>query len=230
MNRRASARVAGFAFLVYIVVAMTAMVLYRQAGGEEGPTANLAAIAAHAGALRLAVVLELIGCACALVLAVTLYVITREEDPNLSLMVLAFRTGEGVIGAVSLQRPLGRIWLATVSGPAAPEPASANALAAVLLKAPAWSFHLSGWFFSVGSLVFAYLLLRGRMVPAVLAWIGVVASILVVVGLPLQIAEIIHSPVTDIMWIPMLAFEVPLGIWLIVKGVAEPRAQRLRTA
>jgi hypothetical protein len=24
------------------------------------------------------------------------------------------------------------------------------------------------------------------------------------------------------MWLPMLAFEVPLGLWLIIKGVAMP--------
>ena len=226
MSRRASARVAGFAFLVYIVVAMTGMALSRQAGGEQDPSAKLATIAAHAGALRVAVLLDVLSCACALVLAVTLYVITRDEDPNLSLMVLVFRTAEGVIGAVSLQRSFGRIWLATASGPTAPDPASASALAAVLLKTPSWSFHLAGWFFSVGSLVFAYLLLRGRIVPTVLAWIGVVGSILTVVGLPLQMAELIHSPVTDVMWIPLLLFEVPLGFWLIVKGAAMPQRRQ----
>lgn len=27
---------------------------------------------------------------------------------------------------------------------------------------------------------------------------------------------------TGYMWLPMLAFEVPLGLWLLIKGVATP--------
>ena len=56
-------------------------------------------------------------------------------------------------------------------------------------------------YFAVGSTLFCWLLLRGRIIPAALAWIGLVASIILVV------------------FLPMLAFEVPVGIWLLVKGV-----------
>ena len=80
-------------------------------------------------------------------------------------------------------------------------------------------------FFAVGSTLFAYLLLRGRMIPIPLAWVGLVASVLLVIGLPLQAAGFLSGPITMIMWLPMLAFEVPLGLWLISKGVAKlPRA------
>jgi hypothetical protein len=60
------------------------------------------------------------------------------------------------------------------------------------------------------------------MVPVPLAWLGVIASILLVVILPLQLAGILRGPITEAVWLPMLAFEVPLGLWLIVKGVAMP--------
>jgi hypothetical protein len=123
---------------------------------------------------------------------------------------------------VSPTRPLGRLWLATAAGPDAPDPASANALAAFLLKLPAgWTVNAT--FFAVGSLLFSYLLLRGRMIPAALAWMGVVASILAVVVLPLELVGVLRGPVTRLVWLPMLAFEVPLGLWLLIKGVAMPR-------
>ena len=63
-------------------------------------------------------------------------------------------------------------------------------------------------------------LLRGRMIPVPLAWLGVVASILIVVGLPLQLAGVLHGAVTQLMWLPMAAFEIPLGFWLLIKGDA----------
>jgi hypothetical protein len=56
--------------------------------------------------------------------------------------------------------------------------------------------------------------------PVALAWLGVLASVLLVVGLPLQIASVLRGSITQLMYLPMLAFEVPLGVWLLVKGVA----------
>jgi hypothetical protein len=43
-----------------------------------------------------------------------------------------------------------------------------------------------------------------------------------VVGLPLRLAGFLHGPVTDLMWIPVAVFEVVLGFWLLIKGVAVP--------
>lgn len=226
MTRRTNARVAGFTFLFYIAVALTGMVLSSRATSGEGTAAKLASIAQHASDMRVAFVLDLLSCFCALVLAVTLYSITRDQDPDLAMLGLTCRVAEGMIGAVSLPRVLGKLWLATAAGADAPDPAAADALGAVLLKLPDWSSNLAATFFAVGSTIFAYLLLRGRIVPVALAWLGVLASILVAVCLPLQLVEILRSPITDLMWLPMLAFEVLLALWLIFKGAAMPERKQ----
>ena len=57
------------------------------------------------------------------------------------------------------------------------------------------------------------------MIPVALAWIGVVASLIVAIGLPLQLLGIVRGPLAQLMWLPMAAFEIPVGIWFIVKGV-----------
>ena len=222
MTRRTNARVAGFAFLIYIAVGLTGIVLENRAAAGEGTAAKLASIARHATEMRMVVVLGIVCCFCALVLAVTLRSITRDQDPDLAMLVLVCRAGEGVIGAVSLSRPLGQLWLATAAGADAPDPAAANALGAVLLKLPSGSSTLAATFFAVGSLAFSWLLLRGRIVPAPLAWVGLFASVLIVVGLPLRLVDVLGSPITDLMWLPMLVFEVPLGFWLILKGAGMP--------
>ena len=83
-------------------------------------------------------------------------------------------------------------------------------------------------YFAVGNTVFAWLLLRSRMVPVALAWLGVIASVLLVMLLPLQIAGFFggprawSSPFTWAVWLPVLVFELTLGAWLITKGVAVP--------
>lgn len=80
-------------------------------------------------------------------------------------------------------------------------------------------------YFAVGSLFFCWLLLRGRIIPNALAWLGVIASALLVIVLPLQLAGLFGgsmswtSSITWLVWMPMLAFEVPLAFWLMIKGV-----------
>jgi hypothetical protein len=221
MTVRTNARVAGFTFLLYIAVALTAMMLSGRAEAGEGTAAKLANIAQHAPDMRTSILLDFASCFCALVLAVTLWAITREVDPDLAMLGLACRMGEGLVGVASMPRSVGRLWLAT-AGAGAPGRAGADALGAVLFDLPSWSMELCATLFGVGSLLFAWLFLRGRMIPVALAWVGVLASILIVVVVPLQLVGSIHGPLAQLVWVPMLFFEVPLGFWLIFKGVAMP--------
>jgi hypothetical protein len=151
------------------------------------------------------------------VLAVTLYAITRERDSELAMLAMICRVVEGVMGGLSISGTLALQWLATAAGADAPDVSAAHALGAYLLRN---DMALTATFFAVGSTLFAYLLLRSRMIPVPLAWLGVVASALLAVGLPLQLAGFLGGPITSLMWLPMLAFEIPLGLWLIVKGVS----------
>lgn len=225
MTRRTNARIAGFTFLFYIAVGILSVVLMGRATGGEGVAAQLAGIARHATDVRITVLLDLLQCFSALVLAVTLYAITREQDPDLAMLGLTCRVGEGVIAGAGIPGTLRLLWLATATGANAPDPGAAHALGAFLLRG---NVALTGTFFAVGSMLFSWLLLRGRMIPIPLAWLGVVASVLLVVGLPLAAAGFLRGPVTSFMWIPMAAFEVPLALWLLIKGVAMP--VRMRSA
>jgi hypothetical protein len=217
MTRSTSARIAGFTFLFYIAVAFPSMVLMNRATSGAGTAAQLASVAQHASDVRIAIVLTLLSCFCAIVLAVTLYGITRAVDHELAMLILAFRLAEGVVGAIGIPNTQGLLWLAT-SGPGVPEVGSANAIAAYILM-PAQSTAIGAAFFAVASLIFSYLLLRGRLVPVALAWIGLFASALLVVCLPLQFGGFLRGTFTSVMWLPMLAFEVPVGFWLLIKGV-----------
>jgi hypothetical protein len=165
MTIRTNARVAGFTFWIYFAAGIASMLL----AGNAPATA----------------VLSLVGSFSALVLGVTLYAITREQDPDLALLGLGCRVIEAVPGHGEI-------------------------------------------YFAVGSSVFCWLLLTGRMIPVALAWFGLTASVFLVMLLPMQIAGYFggprtwSSPVTWAVWLPMLVFELTLAVWLITKGVAMP--------
>ena len=159
------ARVAGLTFLFYIVAGMTSLAV-----ADQSPVTG---------------VLTLLMNFSALVLGVTLYMITREQGPALAMLALTCRVLEAVSGEATV-------------------------------------------FFAVGSTLFSWLLLRGRMIPILLAWLGVIASVLLVLILPLQLTGLFgrsmdwSASVTWLVWLPMLVYEVVLALWLLIKGVAMP--------
>ena len=171
-----SIRTAGTSFLLYARVAGITFLFYIAAGIIS---------LAMAGQTNVTAVLSLLTSLSALVLGVTLYMITREQGPALAMLALTCRVLEAVSGEAAI-------------------------------------------FFAVGSTLFSWLLLRGQLIPVALAWLGVLASVLLVVILPLQLAGLFGGPtswsasVTWLVWLPMLVFEVTLALWLVVKGVAMP--------
>jgi hypothetical protein len=223
MTRTTNARLAGLLLLFYIVTGIASLVLFGRASRGEGTAATLASIAQHPSLVGVTIVLTLIQAGYALVLAVTLYALTRDQDRDLAVMALCCRVGEGVVAAISPISALGLLSIATAStAVAAPDAAAAQALGALLLKMGGWTGLIAGTCFAVGSTLYSYLFLRARTIPVPLAWLGVLASILLVVALPLQLAGFLRGPVTNFIWIPMLFFEVPLALWLLLKGVASP--------
>jgi hypothetical protein len=178
MTLKTNSRVAGVTFLVYIAAGLTSLI--RDPGGLIG------------------ILLSFVECFSALVLGITLYAITREQDRDLAMLGMACRIGEGLLGAMSL---------ATKTG----------------------TMLVGATFFAVGSTCFCWLFLRGRLIPTALAWLGLFASVLLVVTLPIDLAGMLPRILAQTIWLPMLAFEVPLGIWLTFKGVGSSYAMKTST-
>lgn len=168
MTQTTNARIAGFTLLFYIAAGIASLIFAARADVTG--------------------VLSMFTSFSALVLGVTFYAITRDEDSDLAMLGLTCRVVEAVPGEGAI-------------------------------------------FFAVGSTIFSWLLLRGRMIPIALAWLGVLASMLLVVILPLQSSGPFGRPmtwsasVTWVVWLPMLVFEVTLALWLLIKGVATPGSE-----
>ncbi len=223
MTRLTSARVAGFTYLFYAAIGICIELLMHQARGVDGGAAELVRIGQHATNVRFSILIVVLESVSALVLGVTLYGITRVVDHELAVMGLVCRVAEGVLGALRIPNYLGLLWLAKPGGgTGAPDIPTTNALRTFLLM-PVPSVPIGAIFFAVGSLIFSWLFLRGRMVPVSIAWLGVFASGLLVVALPLQLAGFPTGPLSGyIQWLPALAFQIVLALWLLIKGVATP--------
>ena len=99
-----------------------------------------------------------------------------------------------------------------------------EALGAKFAEFGGWTMPVGATAFAIASTIYSWLFLRARSVPRALALLGLAASLLLVVGLPLQATRILRGGFSWYMWIPMACFEIVLGAWLLVKGVRAPVA------
>jgi len=133
-----------------------------------------------------------------LVLAVSLNAITREQDPDLALLALTCRVAEGVIG-ICIPTSLACSGSEPVPAPTRRTPGSARARCVPLQAGRV----------EVGR---RHLLRRRQHAdllaapprpvdPVPLAWLGVAASALLVIVLPLQLAGFLAGPITSLAWL-----------------------------
>lgn len=185
MTRKTNARLAGLTFLLYIATGLTSMaVFHRATGGAEAPAAMLASLAQLPTAVRLTAMLNLLMHFEAIVLGVTLYALTRDQDRDLAVLGLSCRATEGVICAIAADQMLGLLSVATAGTTAV----GAHALAVSLVRQDGSGPLIAASCFAVGSTLFSYLFLRARSIPVALAWLGLLASVLLSAALTLQIS------------------------------------------
>jgi len=221
MTSKTNARIAGIAFLYYIAAGILTMVLSGRARSGPGIAGKLTGMAEHVTQVRVTYMLGMTLAFAAFALGISLYALTRNEDEDLAMWGLVCRIAEGMVG-IALPSTLVLLWLATGSGPSAPDAGLSHAIAAFLVKLEGLTALISATLFAVGSTMFCWLFLRGRMIPVPLAWLGVVASVLLVVLLPLNLAGFFGGLTAQLMWLPMAVFELVAGPWLIIKGVSPP--------
>ena len=223
MSQRAEARIAGVAYLSYIVFTMASVTIYGKATAGDGIAQQLSSLSHMISQARVTVLLDLLQTVCALTLAVTLYRLTKVVDPTLALLAMMFRVGEGLIGSLAILSKLEFMRLATGN---TMDAASTQLFGNYIFNRPAGQF--SEFCFVVGGFVFAYLFLRGRLIPTLLAWIGVVSIGIQLVCVPLHIAGFIGGSIVDWLWLLVMAYEIPLGFWLIIKGVKDANVETLK--
>ncbi len=117
MTQRAESRLAGYAYLTYIVFAMSAAVLAGKTTTGANTPQMLASLHSTIRTAQVTVILDLLQIVCAVMLAVMLYRLSRRVDVTIAMLAMAFRFGEGLTGFMPLLSKLELMKLATDSNP-----------------------------------------------------------------------------------------------------------------
>jgi len=192
-------RAAGFLFLFLIVMVGGSSLLWGAGVSSTGAVETVSNV-------RLSLALTIAAAIATLALAGMLYAMVLPQDGSLAALALACRTVEAGTYVVGILCALLLL--------------SNGAPAETLLELRWIGANLSVIFFAPGSTVFCYLLWKARLIPVPLALLGLIGSLIVLVGVPVQTAlsNPTYSGASAVIWVPVAAFEIVTGFWLLIKG------------
>jgi len=216
---RRTAAIAGILYLVTVASSIPALALKEPVLSDP----SLLAGVPGRSALQWAVILELILIVSCIGTAVVLFPVLRRGHEAAALGFVAARIIEGACIAVGVIAMLSLMNVSTGDGTAHD-----------LLRAiHDWAFLIGpGLIPAINGLLLGYALYRMRLVPRLL-------PILAFIGAPLLTASAIStlvgifdqvSAVAAVAAVPIAAWEIGLGIWLVVKGFSPARLHEPGTA
>jgi hypothetical protein len=222
------ARVVGVIYLAAMALSMFSQVYVPSRLVVPGDVAATARnLVASEGLFRAGIVIDVLVFLSDVVLAWALYELLRPVDDALARLGAFLRVADAaILACATLNGLLGLRFSSGATYLKAIEPEELQALSRAFMIQRGTGLYIGFVFLGAGSLVFAYLLLRSRYIPRVLAAWGIFASALLALGA----LATLQSPWfaangAMVSMVPMFLYEVPLGVWFLVRGVDSPTAQ-----
>jgi hypothetical protein len=180
----------------------------------------LGAISENKTQLMAGVLLELVNAIAVVGIAAAMFPLLKQYNETISFGYLGFRVIESVFCSVIVITPLSLITLSQQYPKAGAAEVSYFQSAGALAIAERASVTglLIPVFFSLGALLFYYLLYRSILLPRFISvWGFIAAALILIFNLLSQFVEI--GMIIGLMYaLPMILNEIFLGIWLIAKG------------
>jgi len=219
-----TARVTGFTFLfaMAIVVFANYAISFRLiVPGNAVDTARN--IMENETLFRFNIACNLIYVLNVLVLISSLYVILKPVDQNLALvatfsrLVFALMWGFSALKMLGALHPLGNaVYLPVFNA------SQLQTLARLNLVSSYDAYYVGLPFWGLASTVCSYLWFKSRYIPGVLAGFGIISSVWCVFCAFAFLVFPRFDAVVNASWfdMPMVIFELTLGLWLLIKGLS----------
>ena len=212
----------GAMFLIVIATSFASGILITSAAGSGSTSDVLAGVAASPAMVRLGALLGFATSLGVIVLAVLLFVVLRGQAPVLALVALGWWLGEAIVLAVARAADvaligLGQAFVAAGSPADAHYQALASFLYTGLDKGLGSTIHML--FYCAGGLIWYGLFLRSGYLPRAIPAFGLFA---VTLGLAGCVADILGAQVPILVYLPLLPFELAIGLWLLARGIRIP--------
>ncbi|MFC1539172.1 DUF4386 domain-containing protein [Candidatus Latescibacterota bacterium] len=220
--QRKAARVAGFMFLFILTDVMLNWVLFSKFIVPKNVMATATNIINNELLFRVGIANELILAVCAVVLAISLYIMLKMVNRNLALLALFWKLAEGIIMAVIAL--LNYIVLQILNGKASLtvfEPEHLHALVGFFINMHDTLYSIPMVFLGLNLTLFSYLFYKSKYIPRMIAGLGILSYTLVFIFAFVNILT--PSFPGMILVVPSIFFELIIGIWLLFKDLKTPK-------
>jgi hypothetical protein len=209
-------RLSGFFFLFIIITNIASGIFGYKTLGDVDSDAQLQKINNDPTKFKISIVLILIEHLSIISLAVTLFIAFSPYNIILGIVWCIFRIGEGLIQIYDKKNYWGLLNIAIKY----PDTTGAEKDALIdlgrsILKTKTSRFTFAQILFSIGTLAYSILFVTYGVVPTIIGWFGIIATILYGFGNGIILVKPDVKVLGNIGGLLILLFEVLLGGWLL---------------
>ena len=213
----------GFFFLFIIITNIASVRFGNKTFSDLDSDAKLQEINNYPKKFKISIVLILIEHVSIISLAVTLFIAFSPYNIILGIVWAIFRIGEGLIQIYNKKNYWGLLNIARqYSGTSGAEKNTLIDSGRSILKTKNSSFTFAQILFSIGTLAYSILFATDGVVPAIIGWFGIVASILYGVGAGITLIKPDFKVLWKIGGLLILLYEIVLGGWLLLSPLFVP--------
>ena len=178
----------------------------------------LTAVSANETQVLTGVLLLLTMTAAIVLIPIMMFPILKKYNEGLALGYVGARIFEGFFSAVNVLSILSILSLSReFVNAASPVTSYFQTSGALLLAGFDWGSVLLDFPFTIGALVFNYLLYKSKLIPRWLSVLGLIGAALWLSTVPLRMFSLFPSSL-EILALPIAAQEMIFAAWLIAKG------------
>jgi hypothetical protein len=213
-STRKTAILVGILFIIATVMPIVSVVFIGSIYDAE----YLTAVSANENQVLLGVLLLLIMTVAIVSIPILMFPILKNQNETLALGYVGSRIFEGFFSTINIINILSILSLSqeyTKVGTS--NAAYYQTSGALLLAGFNWNSILLDFPFTIGALVFNYLLYKSDFIPRWLSAFGLIGGALWLLTIPLRMFKL-FPPSMEILALPIATQEMILAVWLIVKG------------
>ena len=214
-------RLAGFLFWFIIIILTLATERFGyEIFSDLDSVAKLQKINHDPKKFQISIVLALIEHVSIISLAVMLFIAFNPYNIILAVVWTIFRIGEGLIQIYNKKNYWGLLNIARqYSGTSGAEKNALIDLGRIILQTKNSSFTFAQILFSIGTLAYSILFVTSGVVPAIIGWFGIVASIPYGFGNGIKLVRPNFKVLWNVGGLLIWLFEIVLGGWLLFHSI-----------
>jgi len=209
-------RLLGFMFVFVAVASALSGLMLMSLIESDNISNSMINISDDPTKMQMSIVGELITAIGIVLLAVLLYTTLKKQNKIIARWAFGLWITEAIILAVSRISAFRLLYTSQEYVKAgAPDSSYFQTLGSLFYESTQFGYAVLMVFYCLGGILFYYLFLKSKYVPKVLSLWGIIAASLGFIG---TLIGLFDYNVPMYVFLPILPFELAIGVWLMVKG------------